>query len=447
MEKGKLTPIVIKAKSGDKTALNTLFTENYNSVYFFALKTVKDETLAADITQETFVTIFQNLDTLNDPVAYPAWSRQITYRHCLQYLKKQNRETTVDENEDGSTIFDTIEEDRTEFIPDEQLDKEDFKKTILNIVDSLPEEQRTSVILYYYDELSVKQIAEIQGVTEGTVKSRLNYARKTIKSAVETYEKKNNVKLHSVGVLPLLLWLFGTDAKACTLPTATATTIASGVSTATGTTISLSKTVQISSKLLGALWQKIVAGLVAVAIVTGGTVAVVNIVNKQDTQVPQDKGQLETFQKPPVKENVESETPIIVTGWRGFGEATHKPYVSQKNEFILTTEQMDETYLKGELTISVLEGSSYQKLFEIDIEGTGVKEDTQTMYTCSISYDEELKDTIEKYFIDVPNHNELTLRYHFKTESFGLYFGEYNVAEDANMAGFNALLRKSDIVK
>ena len=293
MEKGKLTPIVIKAKSGDKTALNTLFTETYNSVYFFTLKTVKDETLAADITQETFVTIFQNLDTLNDPVAYPAWSRQITYRHCLQYLKKQNRETTVDENEDGSTIFDTIEEDRTEFIPDEQLDKEDFKKTILNIVDSLPEEQRTSVILYYYDELSVKQIAEIQGVTEGTVKSRLNYARKTIKSAVETYEKKNNVKLHSVGVLPLLLWLFGTDAKACTLPTATATTIASGISTATGTTISLSKTVQISSKLLGALWQKIVAGLVAVAIVTGGTVAVVNIVNKQDTQVPQDGNSIE----------------------------------------------------------------------------------------------------------------------------------------------------------
>ncbi len=447
MEKGKLTPIVIKAKSGDKTALNTLFTENYNSVYFFALKTVKDETLAADITQETFVTIFQNLDTLNDPVAYLAWSRQITYRHCLQYLKKQNRETTVDENEDGSTIFDTIQEERTDFIPDENLDKEDFKKTILNIVDSLPEEQRTAVILYYYDELSVRQIAEIQGVTEGTVKSRLNYARKTIKSAVENYEKKNNVKLHSVGVLPMLLWLFGADAKACSMPMQTVQTVASGVSASTGTTISVSKLVHISSKLLGALWQKIVAGLVAVAIVTGGTVAVVKIVNKPDAQVPQDKGQLETFQKPPVKENVESETPIIVTGWRGFGEATNKPYVSQKNEFILTTEQMDETYLKGELTISVLEGSSYQKLFEIDIEGTGVKEDTQTMYTCSISYDEELKDTIEKYFIDVPNHNELTLRYHFKTESFGLYFGEYNVAEDANMACFNALLRKSDIVK
>ena len=445
MDKEKLPSLVARAQAGDNQALNDLFTETYNDVYYFALKTVKDETLAADITQETFVTIFKNINSLNDPIAYPAWSRQITYRNCLQHIKKQTKETVVDENEDGSTIFDTIQEDREDFIPDKNLDKEDFKKTILDIVDSLPEEQRTAVILYYYDELSVKQIAEIQGVTEGTVKSRLNYARKTIKSSVESYEKKNNVKLHSVGVLPMLLWLFGTDAKACTLPTATATTIASGVSTATGTTISVSKLVHISSKLLGALWQKIVAGLVAVAIVTGGTVAVVKIVNKQDTQVPQDKGQLETFQKPPVKENVESKTPIIVTGWRGFGKVNAGSSVSNENEFVLITEQMNDTYLKGELTISVLEGSSYQKLFEIDIEGTGVKEETQTLYTCSISYDEELKDTIEKYFKDVPNYNELTLKYHYKTESFGLYFGEYNVAEDANMAGFDALLRKSEL--
>ena len=47
-------------------------------------------------------------------------------------------------------------------------------------------------MMYYFDEMSVKQIAEIQGVSEGTVKSRLNYARKAIKKSVESYEKKNN---------------------------------------------------------------------------------------------------------------------------------------------------------------------------------------------------------------------------------------------------------------
>lgn len=282
MQKENLPSIVAKAQEGDNGALNTLFTETYNDVYYFALKTVKDESLAADITQETFITIFKNINNLNDTVAYPAWSRQITYRHCLQHLKKQNRETTVDENEDGSTLFDTVEEDRTDFIPDEKLDKEDFKKTILEIVDNLPEEQRTAVILYYYDELSVKQIAEIQGVSEGTVKSRLNYARKTIKSSVETYEEKHNVKLHSVGVLPLLLWFFKKDAMSSSIPMATAQNVASGISGASGTTVSVSSMVKNGAKVVWSLWQKIAVGLVATAVAIGSTVAVVNIVNKPD---------------------------------------------------------------------------------------------------------------------------------------------------------------------
>lgn len=335
MDKEKLPSLVAKAQEGDNQALNDLFTETYNDVYYFALKTVKDETLAADITQETFVTIFKNINSLNDNVAYPAWSRQITYRCCLQYLKKQNRETTVDENEDGSTIFDTVQEDREDFIPDKNLDKEDFKKTILDIVDSLPEEQRTAVILYYYDELSVKQIAEIQGVTEGTVKSRLNYARKTIKSSVETYEKKNNIKLHSVGILPLLMWLFGTDAKACSMPAQTVQTVASGVSAATGTTISISRLVHISSKLLGAMWQKIVAGVLAVGIVAGGVTTAMVVKNNNDKTVqnPDDSLQLELYAEEIVNDDtrfseLDPKRLVSVT----FANGQNVPYFSNPDE-------------------------------------------------------------------------------------------------------------------
>ena len=57
------------------------------------------------------------------------------------------------------------------------------------MIDELPEEQRSALLLRYFDEISVKEIAEIQGVTEGTVKSRLNYGRKAVKEAVEGYEK------------------------------------------------------------------------------------------------------------------------------------------------------------------------------------------------------------------------------------------------------------------
>lgn len=393
MQKENLSFLVSKAQSGDSQALNDLFTETYNDVYYFALKTVKDETLAADVTQETFVAVFQNISTLNDPIAYPAWSRQITYRHCLQYLKKQNREVAVDENEDGSNLFDIIEEDRTEFIPEENLDKEDFKKTILDMVDSLPEEQRTAVILYYYDELSIKEIAEIQGVTEGTVKSRLNYARKAIKASVESYEKKHNVKLHCAGVLPLLLWLFASDFGASTMPAATVQTVASGVTTATGTTLSLSSLVKSGAKVVWSLWQKIVAGLVATAVAIGGTVAVVNFVNKPDGS------------------DLQSEKADVQI-WQGQGGINIGLNLSDENEFILEVAQMDEDSIEGTLTVNVADGSSYQRGFK----GTGRA--AEMLHAGSTFYDVTLDKEIAEWSEDYSGYKEFTLRYQPDEDQF-----------------------------
>ncbi len=236
MEREKLIATVTAAQSGDSEALNELFNAFYNDVYYFALKTVKDDDLACDITQETFVEIINTIGDLHEPAAFVKWMKQITYHQCTRYFKKK-KDVLVDEDEEGNTIFDTLAEDKTEFIPDEALDQQDFRDTILAMLDELSEEQRSATMLYYYDELSVKQIAEIQNVSEGTVKSRLNYARKSIKNSVETYEKKNGVKLHCAGVLPLLLWLLSQTGKE-TMPAAAANAVAGGVTAATGVTVS-----------------------------------------------------------------------------------------------------------------------------------------------------------------------------------------------------------------
>lgn len=235
MEREKLIATVTAAQHGDSDALNELFNAFYNDVYYFALKTVKDEDLACDITQETFVEIINTIGDLHEPAAFVKWMKQITYHQCTRYFKKK-KDVLVDEDEEGNTVFDTLKEEKAEFIPDEALDQQDFRDTILAMLDELSEEQRSATMLYYYDELSVKQIAEIQGVSEGTVKSRLNYARKSIKNSVETYEKKNGIKLHSVGILPLLLWLLSQTGKE-TMPAAAANAVAGGVTAATGTTV------------------------------------------------------------------------------------------------------------------------------------------------------------------------------------------------------------------
>lgn len=241
MEKNEMIIVVTRAQAGDNEALSTLFNEYYNSVYYFALKTVKNEHIAADITQETFVQAITYLGTLRDPSLFGSWLRSITYSRCTRYFSK-DREMLLDEENEG--FFEDIREDKAEYIPDEALDKAEFRRTVMNIIDELSDEQRSAVLMYYFDELSVKQIAAIQGVSEGTVKSRLNYARKYIKASVEDYEQKHGIKLYAA-LLPILYWIFSSEIAA--IPAELAATAAPSVAAATGVGLKVTGTSQVAA--------------------------------------------------------------------------------------------------------------------------------------------------------------------------------------------------------
>ena len=207
MEKEKLTALVLAAQQGDQEAVAALYEAFQSDIYYHILKNVNNDTeLAADLTQDTFIEIMQTLSDLKEPAAFVTWSQRIAYHKCTAYFRKRH-ELLVDETEDGYSVFDTIEEDRSEFIPGEALEKEEFRRAIQKMIDELPPEQRSAILLRYFNELPVQEIAKIQGVSEGTVKSRLNYGRKTIKSGVEKYEKNNGIQVRSSSVVSLLLWL------------------------------------------------------------------------------------------------------------------------------------------------------------------------------------------------------------------------------------------------
>lgn len=286
MEREKLVALVSAVQQGRDGAAGELYDAFYDDIYYHILKTVdSDPELAADLTQDSFMEILQTIHKLEEPAAFVTWSKQIAYHKCTAYFRKR-REILLDETEDGYSAFDTVEEDRAEFIPDEALDQEDFKQTIHSMISQLPEEQRSALLLRYFNEVSVKEIAQIQGVTEGTVKSRLNYARKAIKQAVESYEAKNGIRLHCAGVLPLLLWFFrayrrtqgiaitaGSAAAVFAPPTAAAAgTAAAATGTAAAAKTGIFGTIKAFAQTLAG---KIVAGVTAAAVVAGGTAIVV----------------------------------------------------------------------------------------------------------------------------------------------------------------------------
>lgn len=319
VEKEQLVAMVQGMQAGDEAATALMYETFHEDFYYFILKTVNnDRELAEDLTQDTFLEILETIHKLEEPVAFVTWAKQIAYHKCTGYFRKK-KELLLDENEDGTTAFDIQVEENAEFIPDEALDNKELKQTLMEMINELPEEQRAALLLRYFNEISVKEIAQIQNVSEGTIKSRLNYARKSIKQAVESYEKKNGVKLRCVGVLPLLLWLFreyrmanklsmatGTAAQTFVLAEETAAaagivatgSVATGAATTTAATTATAATTTAtttaaavaakSAAVVGvkaaatALSTKVIAGVVAVAMVAGGTAAGISAAKKND---------------------------------------------------------------------------------------------------------------------------------------------------------------------
>ncbi len=271
MEKSKLIDLVEKSQNGDKSALNSLVNEIYNDLYYYILKTVKNENLAADITQESCIEIITTINKLQSPEAFSVWSKRIAFHQCTRYFRK-NKEILVDENEDGETIFDELVDESEDALPEQVLEDKEFRKTIMDMINSLPSEQSNALLLYYYEKMSVKQIAEIQDTTEGTVKSRLNYARKAIKGKVEEYEERTGTKLHSVAILPLLL-RFVFDSEQSTIPTLCVPAAVTATVGTTATTVASTTATIVAAKGAGtALATKIIAGVLAALLVIGGTV-------------------------------------------------------------------------------------------------------------------------------------------------------------------------------
>lgn len=370
MEIEKLTSLVCAVQQGDRRAADELYTAAHQGLYYYISKTVNDPELAQDLLQETFIEIYQTIGNLKEPAAFLKWSRQIAYHKCTAYDRK-TKAITVDENEDGLSIFDTIEEERTEFIPDEALDKEDLKQTIHAMLAELPMEQRSAILLRYFDEISVKEIAEIQGVSEGTVKSRLNYGRKALQKSVEDYEKKNGVKLHCAGVIPLLLWLFANEASAASATVTTASAAAPVVA----------EGVKQGAKAAGKFAvKKLIAGVAAAAIVTGGAVAV--LLHNEPEAPPQE----------------------VQTVWRGDGDVSY----THDRHFALTVEKMDDTYISGYLEVSNEDKMTHESAFE----GTGAVTENTVIYT--ITYEIPVTvGTIPKY-----TYEQMELIYNKETDDF-----------------------------
>jgi len=168
--------LIKQIADGNKLAMRALFARHQVRVYRFALRIVRDTALADDVVSEVFIDAWQHAGRYEGRSTVSTWLLGIT-RH--KALTAANRRTT--ESIDSETAMNVVDPGNT---PEAELGQKDTGAVIRRCLASLTPEHAEIIDLVYYQEKSIKEIVEILGIPENTVKTRMFYARKRLAALV-----------------------------------------------------------------------------------------------------------------------------------------------------------------------------------------------------------------------------------------------------------------------
>lgn len=177
---------------GDKEAFTNLYTLTYSEVYHIVKVFIHNEDTAQDIVQETYYKSLRKIKQLKEPDKFPVWIKKIAVNTAKAHLRKVDWVLFSEADGEGGKSIAELQDERLEHIPEIVVDQAETKELIDQILGELDEKQRMVVGMFYYEQMSVNEIAEALNCSVNTVKSRLNYARKKIGKEIAELEKKGS---------------------------------------------------------------------------------------------------------------------------------------------------------------------------------------------------------------------------------------------------------------
>lgn len=271
-----ISHLVEKIKNGDNKSFEKLYKLTEREVWFTCISFLKNETTAQDIMQETYITAFLKIQSLEKSSQIRSWLNRIAVNKCKNYLKGKGEIQLDDEIFENQAIV-----DERISIPEEYISDKAKREIILSIMQEvLSDVQYQAVIMHYFNEMTVDEIAEVFECSRGTVLSRLNYSRAKMKTAIEDYENKSGDRLHGVVVVPFFTTIFKEEAKSLAVPNITiklpngqtlATSATKGIATGAKSTVSsivkATATATVKTKVIAVVCgATILAGISAVGI-------------------------------------------------------------------------------------------------------------------------------------------------------------------------------------
>lgn len=191
--KDRTKQYVVRLQQGDEGAFQDLYDLYYKKAYYIALKISNFcDADAQDIAQETFMEIHRSIKNLRDPLYFKTWMTRIIVSKCSHKFRA-NKDMFVEP--DVLFKMERHQESRNYMIPGNEINNMSDKEILLHLMEQLKPKQKEVIVLQYFQNLSMQEIADVLDVPMGTVKTRAMYARNDLAEKVRQYEKVEGRKL------------------------------------------------------------------------------------------------------------------------------------------------------------------------------------------------------------------------------------------------------------
>lgn len=174
------TEYIHRVLGGDTSAFQSLVERHQDMVYSIAFKIVGNKEDAEDVAQEVFVKCYRFLKSYNFQSRFSTWLYRIAYNHAIDYYKKLRNKKHTRGPDDFCMDIEVKPENTSE-----KLDQKVLQSLVKNAINMLPADDKIIVLLYYYNDYPLKEIAEIAGIKENHVKIKLHRARAKLMQQLE----------------------------------------------------------------------------------------------------------------------------------------------------------------------------------------------------------------------------------------------------------------------
>ena len=209
--------LISRARRNDNEAIQQVMDQYKGMVRYQARMYVKNEDDVNEIEQQVYIKAFSKTSDLTDEKKFGGWLKTIAINTAKDYVtsafKKRSVMFTDLDDTNNDMVYDAADE-RIDHVPEAQMDETSRRDIILKVLDTLPETQRTVIVMHYYDNLSFKDIAEQLDIPMSTVTGRVQQAKNSIKASVTEIQNREGIKLYHLSPLGFFIWILGLERTA-----------------------------------------------------------------------------------------------------------------------------------------------------------------------------------------------------------------------------------------